>query len=242
MLERGDLPEGGTVLEPTAGNTGIGLAVAARQLGVRAVFVMPERFSVEKQTLLRALGAEVVNTPTDAGMGGAIDRARQLADDLEDAVVPQQFANPLNAEAHYETTAPEVYDALDGAVGAGCGTAGTLMGMARYARERHPDTYICAVEPKGSMYAAHLGGDPPAADYKTEGIGTHDPAANELFDPDLVDELRPVSDRAAHDELKRLAGEEGIWSRPRPARPRSRRCPSQTGPRPATSTFRTTRS
>jgi cysteine synthase A len=212
MLETDELPEGGTVVEPTAGNTGIGLAVAARQLGVRAVFVVPERFSVEKQTLMRALGAEVVNTPTDAGMGGAIDRARELAAELDDAVVPQQFANPLNAEAHYATTAPEVYDALDGAVGAvvaGCGTAGTLMGMARYAREQHPETYVCAVEPEGSMYAAHLGGDPPEADYKTEGIGTHDPATNELFDPDLVDELRSVSDRAAHDELKRLAAEEG---------------------------------
>ncbi|MFC7177309.1 PLP-dependent cysteine synthase family protein [Halosegnis marinus] len=212
MLDSGELPEGGTVVEPTAGNTGIGFAVAARQLDIRAVFVVPERFSVEKQTLMRALGADVINTPTDAGMGGAIERARELADELDDAVVPQQFSNPLNAEAHYATTGPEIYDALDGEVGAvvaGCGTAGTLMGIARYAREQHPDTYVCAVEPTGSMYAAKFGSDPDEGDYKTEGIGTHDPATNELFDPDLVDELRAVPDERAHEELGRLAAEEG---------------------------------
>ena len=212
MLERGDLSEGGTVVEPTAGNTGIGFAVAARQLGVNAVFVVPERFSVEKQTLMRALGAEVINTPTEAGMGGAIDRAYGLTEELDDAVVPQQFANPLNAEAHYATTAPEIADALDGEVGAvvaGCGTAGTLMGMARYFRERDPDTHVVAVEPEGSLYSSFVGGDPAEADYKMEGIGTHDPATNELFDPELVDEVRSVTDRDAHDELKRLAREEG---------------------------------
>jgi O-acetylserine dependent cystathionine beta-synthase len=212
MLDSGELPEGGTIVEPTAGNTGIGFAVAANQLGVRAVFVVPERFSVEKQTLMRALGADVINTPTEDGMGGAIERAHELAGELDDAVVPQQFANPLNAEAHYETTAPETYDALDGEVGAivaGCGTAGTLMGMARYAREHEPATHVCAVEPEGSLYTATLGEEPTEAEYKTEGIGTHDPATNELFDPALVDEIRAVSDRAAHDELRRLAAEEG---------------------------------
>jgi cysteine synthase A len=106
MLERGDVGEGGTVVEPTAGNTGIGLAIAAKQLGLNAVFVVPERFSVEKQQLMRALGAEVVNTPSDDGMGFAIDRAREIADELDDAVVPQQFSNPLNAEAHYATPPP----------------------------------------------------------------------------------------------------------------------------------------
>jgi cysteine synthase len=212
MLERGDLSEGGTVIEPTAGNTGIGFAVAAGQLGVNAVFVVPERFSIEKQQLMKALGSEVINTPTEDGMGGAIDRAHALAEELEDAVVPQQFANPLNVEAHYATTGPEVYEALDGEVGAivaGCGTAGTLMGMARYARERHPDTYVCAVEPEGSLYSEVYGKHPEEADYKIEGIGTHNVATNELFDPALVDEIRQVSDRNAHSELKRLAREEG---------------------------------
>jgi cysteine synthase A len=212
MLERGDLEPGGTVIEPTAGNTGIGFAIAARQLGVDAVFVVPERFSVEKQQLMDALGAEVINTPTDEGMGGAIDRAHELASELEGAVVPQQFANPLNVEAHYETTGPEIFEALDGEVGAvvaGCGTAGTLMGITEYALEQNEDTYVAAVEPEGSLYAETKGEDADEAEYKIEGIGTHDPATNELFDPELVDEIYQVPDRRAHDELKRLASEEG---------------------------------
>ncbi|WP_433627982.1 PLP-dependent cysteine synthase family protein [Halomicrococcus sp. NG-SE-24] len=212
MLERDDLEPGGTVVEPTAGNTGIGFAVAAGQLDVNAVFVVPERFSLEKQQLMRALGAEVINTPTEDGMGGAIDRAHQLAEETEGAVVPQQFANPLNVEAHYETTGPEMFEALDGEVGAvvaGCGTAGTLMGIAKYAREQDPDTYVAAVEPEGSLYAETTGADVEEAEYKIEGIGTHDPSTNELFDPDLVDDVVRVADRAAQDELKRLAREEG---------------------------------
>ncbi len=212
MLERGDVSPGGTVIEPTAGNTGIGIAVAAGQLDLKAVFVVPERFSLEKQQLMAALGAEVINTPTSEGMGGAIERAHELAEELDDAVVPQQFSNPLNTEAHYETTGPEIHEALDGRVGAvvaGCGTAGTLMGMARYARERSPETYVGAVEPEGSLYATTKGEDGEEGEYKTEGIGTHDPATNELFEPDLVDEVLQISDRAAHDELKRLASEEG---------------------------------
>ncbi|NHN40038.1 cysteine synthase family protein [Halorubellus sp. JP-L1] len=212
MLDRGDLEPGGTVIEPTAGNTGIGFAVAATQLDVTAMFVVPERFSVEKQQLMRALGAEVINTPTEDGMGGAIDRAHQLADELDDAVVPQQFQNPLNVEAHYETTGPEVHDALDGDVGAvvaGCGTAGTLMGTAKYLREHDDDVVVVAVEPRGSMYAAFFGDDPEEAEYKIEGIGTHDPDTNELFDPDVVDELLSYDDRAVHAEMQRLAAEEG---------------------------------
>ncbi|MFC6769201.1 PLP-dependent cysteine synthase family protein [Natrinema soli] len=212
MLERGDVASGGTIIEPTAGNTGIGLAIAAEQLDLDAVFVVPERFSVEKQQLMAALGAEVINTPTDDGMDGAIARAHELAAELEDAAVPQQFSNPLNTEAHYETTAPEIYDALDGQVGAvvaGCGTAGTLMGIARYALEQDPETHIVAVEPEGSVYGELLGDDRAEAEYKTEGIGTHDTATNELFEPELVDAVDAISDRAAHAELERLAREEG---------------------------------
>ncbi|QIB74153.1 PLP-dependent cysteine synthase family protein [Halogeometricum borinquense] len=212
MLEDGTLPEGGTVIEPTAGNTGIGIAVAAGQLDVEAVFVVPERFSLEKQQLMRALGATVVNTPTEDGMGGAIDRAHELAEEVDDAVVPQQFSNPLNTEAHYETTGPEIYDALDGEVGAivaGCGTAGTLMGIARYALEQDSETYVAAVEPAGSLYSTVLGEDAEEDPYKTEGIGTHDPTTNELFDPELVDEVIQIPDEDAHSEVQRLASEEG---------------------------------
>ena len=212
MLDRGDLEPGGTVIEPTAGNTGIGFAIAARQLGLEAVFVVPERFSVEKQQLMAALGARVINTPTDDGMGGAIERAYELADELDDAVVPQQFSNPLNTETHYETTAPEIYEALDGRVGAivaGCGTAGTLMGLARYGREQDPDTHVVAVEPEGSLYGEFLGDARDEGEYKIEGIGTHNTDTNELFEPDLVDRVIPVPDADAHEELCRLAAEEG---------------------------------
>ena len=214
MLERGELSAGGTVIEPTAGNTGIGIAIAAEQLGVNAIFVVPERFSVEKQQLMAALGAEIINTPTDDGMDGAIARAHQLAAELDDAVVPQQFSNPLNAEAHYETTGREIYEALDGEVGAivaGCGTAGTLIGIARYGRECDPDTYVAGVEPEGSIFGEFLGANREEGEYKIEGIGTHNLETNELLHANrhLVDDFYAVSDRAAHDELKRLAREEG---------------------------------
>ena len=212
MLASGELPEGGTVVEPTAGNTGIGLALAAGQLGVDAVFVVPERFSVEKQQLMRALGAEVVNTPTEGGIPQAIDRANELAEELDDAVVPQQFSNPLNAEAHYETTGPEIFEALSDEVGvvvAGCGTGGTLMGVAEYALERNPDTHVVAVQPEGSMFGAFFGEDPEEEEYKTEGIGTGDPSRNDLFDPETVDELKTIPDEDTHAEMQRLAREEG---------------------------------
>ena len=212
MLESGELPEGGTVVEPTAGNTGIGFAVAAGQLGVDAVFVVPERFSVEKQQLMAALGADVINTPTEDGMGGAIQRAHELAEELDDAVVPQQFSNPLNAEAHYETTGPEIAEALDGEVGAlvaGCGTAGTLMGTGRRLREHVPDLHVTAVEPQGSLYGSTMGQDVEEAEYKTEGIGTHDPSTNELFDPEFVDDVVQIPDEDTHAEMQRLAREEG---------------------------------
>ena len=212
MLERGDVAPGGTIIEPTAGNTGIGLAVAAGQLDLNAVFVVPERFSVEKQTLMRALGADVVNTPSEDGMPRAIDRAHELAEELDNAAVPQQFSNPLNAEAHYETTAPEIYDALDGEVGAlvaGCGTAGTLMGLARYGREQHEETHVVAVEPEGSLYGTLLGEAREEGEYKTEGIGTHDTSTNELFEPELVNTVHAVPDEQSHAEVQRLAAEEG---------------------------------
>ena len=212
MIERGELPPNGTVIEPTAGNTGIGLAVAAGQLGIDAVFVVPERFSLEKQQLMDALGATVVNTPTDAGMSRAIERAHELSEELDDAVVPQQFENPLNAEAHAETTAPEVYEALDdevGAIVAGMGTGGTLMGMADYALEREPETDIVAVQPEGSTYGELFGEDPDEGEYKTEGIGTHDVTTNRLVDPEKIDELVTVADEVIHEEMGRLASEEG---------------------------------
>lgn len=212
LLEHGELAPGGTIVEPTAGNTGIGMAIAAQQLELQAIFVVPEKFSGEKLELMEALGGEIVRTPTQDGMGGAIDRAYQVAAERDSAIVPQQFANPLNADTHYATMAPEIYEALDGEIGAivvGCGTAGTLMGLARYARDHHPETAIVAVEPEGSLFASTVGAPVESGAYTIEGIGTHEPSTVELFDPDVVDGVIQVSDRAAHEELTRLAREEG---------------------------------
>ena len=212
LLESGDLEPGGRVVEPTAGNTGLGMALAATQYDVEAVFVVPEKFSVEKQTLMRALGAQVINTPTEDGMERAIEHAYEVVEDEDNAVVPQQFSTPLNVEAHEATTGPELYDALDGEVGAlvvGCGTAGTLVGTARHLRERIPGLYVVAVEPEGSVFARAHGEDVEEEEYNIEGIGTHDLSTNELFDGDIVDEIHQVGDREAQDELKRLAREEG---------------------------------
>jgi cystathionine beta-synthase (acetylserine-dependent) (EC 4.2.1.-) len=212
LLERGDVDPGGTVVEPTAGNTGIGMALAATQVDLDVTFVVPEEFSVEKQVLMRALGAEVVNTPTEDGMKRAIDHANELVDNLDNAVVPQQFSNRLNAAAHEHTTGPEILRALDGEVGAlvaGCGTAGTLMGTARALLDSNPETHVVAVEPEGSLLARTQGRDVETAEYAIEGIGTSDLSTNELYDPAVVDEVRQVSDRVAHEEMQRLAREEG---------------------------------
>ncbi|MEF8757764.1 MAG: cysteine synthase family protein, partial [Halobacteriales archaeon] len=212
LVDRGDLPRGGTVVEPTAGNTGIGMALAARQLDLDAIFVVPEGFSEEKERLMAALGASIVHTPHDEGMDGAIRKAEAIVADRDDAVVPQQFSTPLNADAHYETTGPEIFEALDGEVGAvvaGMGTGGTLMGIARYAREQDPSIHVAAVEPAGSEFAALLGESPDSFEYRIEGIGTHQPEVADLVDPSLLDAIHRVSGRDAHTEVQRLAREEG---------------------------------
>lgn len=212
LLERGDLAPGGTIVEPTAGNTGIGMAIAANQLGLSAVFVVPRGFSREKEILMDALGAEIVHVPNDAGMRGAAEVAHEIAVEREDAVVPQQFRNPLNVETHEQTTGPEVVDALDGRIGAlvvGVGSGGTLMGMANAIRDQVPDLHVVAVEPEGSTFGELLEEDREEGPYKTEGIGTHDPGVAELLDPAAIDDIIVISDRDAHRELKRLAREEG---------------------------------
>ena len=212
ILERGDVPPGGTIVEPTAGNTGIGMAIAASQLDLHAVFVVPRGFSAEKETLMAALGGEIVHVPAEDGMAGAIETARSIAERREDAFVPQQFATSLNVEAHYETTGPEILDALDGEVGAvvaGVGSGGTLMGIAAAVAEAVPDVRVVAVEPEGSTFGELVGDARVEVPYKTEGIGTHEPGVIELLDPGVLDEVVAVSDRAAHAEVQRLAAEEG---------------------------------
>jgi cysteine synthase A len=212
LLERGDVPPGGTIVEPTAGNTGIGMAIAAARLGLKTVFVVPRGFSEEKERLMAALGAEIVHIPGDAGMGKAAETAHEIADRRDDAVVPQQFATPLNVEAHYETTGREILDVLDenvGAIVAGVGSGGTLMGIAQAVRKRVSDVHVVAVEPEGSTFGELLDHDREEAPYKTEGIGTHDPDVTQLLAPHTLDDVRTVSDRAAHAEVQRLAAEEG---------------------------------
>lgn len=138
-FQEGKLKKGWTIIEPTAGNTGIGLALAAIQFGVQAIFVVPEKFSIEKQTLMRALGAKVINTPTSLGIEGAIEKAKELLETTPNSFYPGQFQNFSNPDTYYESLGPEIYDALDGHVDvfvAGAGSGGTFMGTARYLKEK----------------------------------------------------------------------------------------------------------
>ena len=201
----GKLKPGGVVIEPTAGNTGIGLALAARQKGYRVIVVVPEHFSREKQMLMAALGAEIVNTPRSAGMAGAIEKAHQLAAEL-DGYVPQQFANPANPQAHYETTGPEIYTQLDGTIDvfvAGVGSGGTFTGVARYLKERLPHLKAVAVEPEGSILQ---GGQP--GPHRTEGIGVE--FIPKTLDTSLIDKVHTVLDDDAFRMVKELARREGL--------------------------------
>ncbi|WCN38434.1 cysteine synthase A [Aneurinibacillus uraniidurans] len=204
--ERGVLKPGGTIIEPTAGNTGIGLALAAVGTGYRVIFVVPEKFSLEKQTLMRALGAEVVNTPTAQGMKGAIEKAKQLEQEIEGAFCPQQFGNPANPAAHYKTTGPEIWEQMDGNVDvfvAGAGSGGTFMGTARYLKEKNPAIKTVIVEPEGSILN---GGE--SGPHKTEGIGME--FLPPFMDTAYFDAIHTISDADAFRHVKELASQEGI--------------------------------
>ncbi|MDN4595481.1 cysteine synthase A [Polycladomyces subterraneus] len=204
--ENGLLKPGGTIIEPTAGNTGIGLALAAVGTGYRVIFVVPKKFSEEKQELMRALGAEIVNTPTEEGMKGAIAKAKELAENIPGAYVPQQFANPANPGAHYKTTGPEIWQQMDGKVDvfvAGAGSGGTFMGTARYLKEQNPVIKTVIVEPEGSI----LGGGQPGP-HKTEGIGME--FLPDYIDPSYFDAIYTVLDKDAFDMVKELAKREGL--------------------------------
>jgi cysteine synthase A len=211
MIERAEreglLQPGGTIIEPTAGNTGVGLALAGVQKGYRVILCVPEHFSIEKREVMRALGGEVILTPKDGGMKAAIAKAEELAREIEGAYVPQQFANPFNTEAHYETTAPEIFQQMEGRIDAwvaGAGTGGTFTGVARYLRERLPDVECYVVEPQGSILK---GGE--AGPHEVEGIGasTFIPP---VLDMSLATDVIRVDDDPAFDIVARLAREEGI--------------------------------
>lgn len=205
-VSSGKLQPGGTIIEPTAGNTGIGLALAAVNSGYKVVVCVPEKFSMEKQDLMRALGAEIVHTPTSEGMKGAIAKAKELLKEIPNSYSPQQFANPANPETYYKTLGPEIWDQLDGQVNifvAGAGTGGTFMGTAKYLKEKNPNVRTVIVEPEGSILN---GGE--SGPHKTEGIGME--FLPEYMDKSFFDAIHTVTDVDAFNRVKEVAIKEGL--------------------------------
>jgi cysteine synthase A len=204
--EQGRLRPGGTIVEATAGNTGIGLALIGVNRGYKVKLFVPERFSEEKVMIMRALGAEVTRTPDAEGMQGAIKQAKELTAKDPDAFMAGQFENPANPDYHYETTAREIYDQMEGNIDAlviGSGTAGTFTGIARFMKERVPRVLAYAVETQGSV----LGGGKPGP-HKVEGIGASFIPKN--FDASVCDEILMVTDAQAFGMVKELAAREGV--------------------------------
>jgi len=204
--EQGRLRPGGTIVEATAGNTGIGLALIGVNRGYKVKLFVPERFSEEKVMIMRALGAEVTRSPDAEGMQGAIKQAKELTAKDPDAFMAGQFENPANPDYHYETTAREIYDQMEGNIDAlviGSGTAGTFTGIARFMKERLPRVLAYAVETQGSV----LGGGKPGP-HKVEGIGASFIPKN--FDASVCDEILMVTDAQAFGMVKELAAREGV--------------------------------
>jgi cysteine synthase len=202
---RGLLAPGGTIVEPTSGNTGVALAMIAAVKGYRCIVVMPEGYGAVKARIMTALGAEVVRTPADELMSGAIRRAEQIARE-RGAFLPNQFANPVNPRAHYETTGPEIFAELGGSIDAfvaGVGTSGTFTGVARFLSERIPGIRRVAAEPQGSI----LGGGEHGP-HAVEGIGLS--FIPPILDPSVIDEVVLVTDDEAFDTCRKLAREEGL--------------------------------
>lgn len=204
--EEGKLKPGGTIVEATAGNTGIGLALIGVNKGYKVRLFVPENFSQEKVIIMQALGAEVVRTPDADGMQGAIDRAKELVATDPKAFMAGQFENPANPDYHYETTAREIYEQMDGQVDAvvlGSGTAGTFSGVSRFLKEKSPHVLTVLVETQGSIYG---GGEP--GPHKVEGIGAS--FIPKTFDRSVCDEVMMVYDDEAFDTVKDLAAKEGV--------------------------------
>lgn len=204
--DRRVLRPGGTVVEPTSGNTGIGLAFVCAIRGYRLVLTMPETTSAERRVILRALGAELVLTPGEAGMAGAVRRAQELAGGLR-AFMPNQFANPANPRVHERTTAEEIWRDTGGAVDAfvaGIGTGGTITGVGRVLKRRNPGAYVVGVEPAASpVLSGGLSGQ-----HRIQGIGAG--FIPPILDRSVVDEILTVTDEEAEETSRRLAREEGI--------------------------------
>ena len=206
--KRGDLRPGGTIVLGTAGNTGLGFAFAALNRGYRVIFAVPQKFSVEKQILMHALGAEIVHTPLEEGMIGANRRAAELAAQIPGAVVFDQFSDPGNPRAHFEQTGPEIHRDLDGHVDyfvAGAGTGGTFSGIAAFLKKKNPAVKAVLADPVGST----LGGG-THADYRIEGIGND--FVPQTLDMSLVDTVYKVTDEEAFGAVRTLARREGIFA------------------------------
>lgn len=205
-LATGKIKPGGTLVEATAGNAGIGLAMAAIHEDISVVFAVPEKFSIEKQTLMKALGARIVHTPTAKGMRGAIDKARELVEEIPGAYCPGQFTNPDNPKAYYQTMGPEIWNDLEGKVDvfvAGAGSGGTFMGTSRYLKEQNPNIKTVIVEPEGSIIN---GGE--SGSHKTEGIGME--MIPEFMDKSYFNTIHTISDEDAFNRVAELARLEGL--------------------------------
>ena len=205
--QRGLLKEGATIIEPTSGNTGIGLAAIAASKGYHAIFTMPETMSIERRKLLKGYGAEIVLTDGSKGMAGAIEKAQELADTMENALVLGQFTNPANPETHMLTTGPEIWEYTEGTVDifvAGAGTGGTITGNGKYLKAKKPEVQVVAVEPKGS--AVLSGGS--AGPHGLQGIGAG--FIPEILDTEVIDEIITVENEEAYDASNLLAVKEGV--------------------------------
>ena len=216
MIERAErhgwLLPGGTIVEPTSGNTGVGLAMVAALRGYKLVAVMADKQSKEKQDLLRAYGAEVVVCPTDVAPedpASYYSTADRLTHEIPGAYRPDQYSNPANPQAQYETTGPEIWRQTDGTIGAyvaGVGTGGTICGAGRYLKEQNPDILVVGVDPEGSIYTAPTEAD--VRSYLIEGVG--EDFWPETFDPSVIDRYEMVTDRDAFVMTRRLAEVEGV--------------------------------
>ena len=205
--EKGIIGPGATIIEPTSGNTGIGLAAVATARGYRAILTLPDTMSVERRTMLKAYGAELVLTEGAKGMKGAIAKAEELKNEIEGAVILGQFVNPANPEAHYLTTGPEIWDQTDGNVDifvAGVGTGGTLTGVGKFLKEQNPEVKVFAVEPSTSPVLSK--GE--AGAHKIQGIGAG--FVPDTLDTSVYDEVLTIDNEDAFAEGKRFAGAEGI--------------------------------